>query len=132
MLNLKVVKGGKETFSSKTNLEQQDDQGHGTMVLVYIFMLFADRDILIYSDSYFASVEAAEQLLRMGLKFTGFIKQATNWFSMRHFQGFPTFKKGETATILSTLEVDEKIHGVVLLCWLDRYWHHFISKIGDA
>jgi Transposase IS4 len=58
---------------------------HGTKVLLKLIQPWQMSDRVICADSYFASVQAAKELLRAGMKFIGVVKTATKEFPLAHF-----------------------------------------------
>ena len=50
---------------------------HGTQVLKVLVLPWANSDRVVCAESYFASVGAAEELKRIGLRFIGVVKTAT-------------------------------------------------------
>ena len=50
---------------------------HGCNVLVELVRPWANTDRVVCADSYFASVQAALRLKKMGLRFIGTVKTAT-------------------------------------------------------
>jgi Transposase IS4 len=79
MLQLKlVVSKEDEDFE-----DGDEDMLHGTKVLSELVAAWAGSKRIVCADSYFASVQAAEHLLSMGLKFIGVVKTATRKFPMQ-------------------------------------------------
>ena len=92
MLGLKLVKMAEETArtESDTNMNQ------GTNVLVELARAWADKQRIVCDDNHFASVQAAQPLLEIDLRFTGVVKTATMRFLTGFFNRHPFLKKGRT------------------------------------
>lgn len=58
---------------------------HGTKVIQYLCGPWAKTHRTVYANSYFASVQTARELYRMGLRFTGVVKTSTRGFPMKYF-----------------------------------------------
>jgi Transposase IS4 len=86
----------------------------------------ANTDQVVVADSYFASIQAARELYRMGLQFIGTGKTATNQFPMNYFQRvILPGGKGDHKSLLAK----DPTTGVSLLAfvWADRDRRFFIS-----
>jgi Transposase IS4 len=66
--------------------QEGDGLNHGTKVLMDLIQPIANTDRVVVADSYFASVQAAKELHRMGLCFIGTVKTATKGFPMHYLQ----------------------------------------------
>ena len=81
MIRLSIVK------SAKNEEEQQYDEDnlpHGTKVLKEIVMPWDNAYRIICTDSYFASLQSAEELWNRGLRSIDVIKTATRQFLMTY------------------------------------------------
>ena len=82
ILRLKLVKGidlvGEEDNDDKQNNESS--LLHGTQVLKTVVSPWFGSNRIVCADSYFASVGAAKELYRNGLRFIGVVKTATRGF----------------------------------------------------
>ena len=78
MMRLKLVK----TMEEQHTHTQPGDGGllHGTAVLKYFVMPWARTDMIVCSDSYFASIGTLKELKRICLRFIGVVKTATKQF----------------------------------------------------
>jgi Transposase IS4 len=120
---LKLVK------TAQANAEEEDnDNGlnHGTRVLIELVRPVANTDRVVVADSYFASVQAACKVFRMGLRFIGTVKTATKQFPMNYFQRVMLpCGKGDHRSLLAK----DQTTGVSLLSfvWADRDQRFFIS-----
>jgi hypothetical protein len=79
MLCLKLVVAAEDDAAPIT---EDADMLNGTRVLAELVSPWAGPGRVVCADSYFSSVQAAEQLLSMGLKFIGVVKTATRKFPM--------------------------------------------------
>ena len=73
LLRLELVTTAEEEFLKDSN----PDVPHGAAVLKRLVGPWSGSGRIIWADSYFASVTAAERLLEMDLNFIGIIKTAT-------------------------------------------------------
>ena len=82
MIQLKLVK----TSLEEANEPEQEDGAlnHGMQVLLRLVVPWLRTDRLVCANSYFASVQTAKKLLRVGLHFIGVVKTATCLFPMAH------------------------------------------------
>ena len=81
MFKLKLVK----TAESEQHAAEEGPDGlnHGTLVLKELVLPWLMKDRVVCADSYFATVQSAEELRKMGLRFTGVVKIATKRFPMK-------------------------------------------------
>jgi hypothetical protein len=72
------------TRKSKANdsRDLNPDTGHGTGVLRDLVIPWAHTGRVVVADSFFASVEAAQVLFRLGIRFVGVVKTVTKRFPM--------------------------------------------------
>ena len=78
MLRLLLVKS-EEDYHLHT---QENNEGlqHGTAILKYVVVPWANYERGVCADSYFASVSSAEEMMRIGIRFIGVVKTATKIF----------------------------------------------------
>jgi Transposase IS4 len=69
--------------SAKVEPARDPDVLHGTSVLSYLVSPWSGTNRIVCADSYFASVQGAEHLLSMGLRFIGVVKTASRKFPMK-------------------------------------------------
>ena len=82
MLRLKLVKGV-DLLGEEEDMVDEGNEGsllHGTSVLKQVVSPWFGSNRIVCADSYFASVGAAEELFRNGLRFIGVVKTATKGF----------------------------------------------------
>jgi len=97
MMQLKIVKSAKKknvSIYDNNNVETDDDTinenqtglPHGCKVMMELLAPWFHTNRLICADSYFASVSAARELFRVGLRFIGVVKQAHRHFPKEYLQ----------------------------------------------
>lgn len=96
MVRIKLVKTARHTARNRDPTE--DDINHGTKVMKELVMPWAKTNRLVVADSYFASVQAAEELFKVGLRFTGVVKTATKRFPVLLFKVW-NWKNGVTTRL---------------------------------
>jgi hypothetical protein len=79
MLRLRIVKSKKAELAANV---LQHDINHGTAIIKELTMPWAGSWRVVAADSYFASVETAVELYKVGLRFVGVVKTATKRFPM--------------------------------------------------
>ena len=90
MLRLLLVKS--EEDSHLHTEENNEGLQHGTAILKYIVLPWANSERGVCANSYFALVSSAEEIIRIGVRFIGVVKTATKTFPMAY---------------LSSIELDE-------------------------
>ena len=86
----------------------------------------ANTDRVVVADSYFASVQAARALFRMGLRFIGTVKTATKGFPMHYLQRVHLpGGKGDHKVLLA--KDNEMGMFLMAFVWTDRDRRYFIS-----
>jgi Transposase IS4 len=126
MLQLKlVVSREDENFES-----MEEDMLHGTKVLSELVAPWAGSKRIVCADSYFSSVQAAEHLLSMDLKFIGVIKTATRKFPM---QALGCHQMGERGERMCFVNKDSNGDPRMLaMVWLDRERRYFVATASSA
>jgi Transposase IS4 len=81
MLKLKLVKSAES--ENATVQVYVRDLPHETVVLKDLVYPWSMSERIVCADSYFASVSAAEELRKMGLRLIGVVKDATRRFPMK-------------------------------------------------
>jgi hypothetical protein len=73
---LKLVTTAEDEGTSVMSHEEEDGRIilHGTMVLKKVVFTWVRTGRSVCADSYFSSVGAAEELLRIGLRFIGWLR----------------------------------------------------------
>ena len=57
---------------------------HGTAILKYLVVPWDNSERDVCADSYFSSVSIAEEMMRIGIRFIGVVKNATKNFPMAY------------------------------------------------
>ena len=86
MLRLLIVKSAED--SDLHTLENDEGIAHGTSILKYLCLPWANTRRGVCADSYFASVSSAEKLMKIGLRFIGIVKTATKKSQWHTYQVF--------------------------------------------
>ena len=75
MLCQLIVKIAEDSYLH--TLENDEGIAHGTSILKYIFLPWDNTRHGVCDDSYFDSVLIAEELIKIGIRFIGFVNTAT-------------------------------------------------------
>ena len=122
IMRLRIVK------SAKNEEEQQDDKDnlpHGTKFLKEIMMPWDSTDRIVFTDSYFSSVPAAEELWKHGLRFIEVIKIETQKFPMAYLSNIYLHNWGYMSRFLTRpVESTKLVLGTFV--WMDRNRRYFI------
>jgi Transposase IS4 len=111
MIQLKVVKTAEEEASNQEEADDEDNHlPHGAQVLKYLVLPWANSDSAICADLYFASVTAALEMKKIGLRCIGVIKTATRRFPMAYLQGLELEKQGDRKALIRRGEGGWGIH----------------------
>ena len=130
MLRLKLVKG--------VDLSGEDDDGiegnensllHGTNVLKQVVSPWFGSNRIVCADSYFASVGAAEELFRNGLRFIGVVKTATKGFPKTYLGSVELQTRGDFLA-LKRRAVGNK-PALAAFVWMNRERRYFVSIVGN-
>ena len=78
MLRLLLVKS--EEDSHLHTQENNEGLQHGTAILKYLVLPWANSEQGVCADSYFASVSSAEEMMQIGIRFIGVVKTAKKNF----------------------------------------------------
>ena len=124
MIRLKLVKSADEEQSTNNK-----HCLHGTAVLNKLVLPWRNTNRIVCADSYFASVEAAESLLLVGLRFIGVVKSATQRFPKQHLHAIELHTRGESKGLYS---LDNTGHPSLLsFVWMDRKRRYFICSTSS-
>ena len=127
MLRLQIVKHI-ETEDQHI-VDGPDALPHGTSVLKYLVLPWAQTNRGVCADSYFASVTTAQTLMGLGLRFIGVVKTATKKFPMKYLSSLElTEGRGQReAVMMKSLDVP----WIMALVWVDRDRCYFISTASS-
>ena len=124
MLRLLLVKS--EEDSDLSTLEREDGIPHGTHILKYLTLPWANSRRGACADSYFASVTSAEELMKIGLRFIGVVKTATKKFPMQYLSSLELLE-GRGQYVGVTRKDKDKKDIMMAYVWMDRDRRYFIS-----
>ena len=126
MLRLKLVKTKEE---EETHFKE-DDTGllHGTKVLKYLVEPWVMSDRIVCADSYFASIPAALELRRVGLRFIGVVKTAKKMYPMSYLSQVRFATRGDRKGLL---HYDNNVPAILAYCWMDRERRYFVATAGS-
>ena len=129
MLRLKLVKGVDLVGEDNNNDPQEASLLHGTHVLKHVVLPWFGTNRIVCADSYFASVGAAKELYRNGLRFIGVVKTATRGFPKSYLTNVELHERGDFHAVASnrTNVLDPDMAAFV---WMDRERRYFISTAG--
>ena len=127
MLKLKLVKSGKEEESTVVN---EEGLLHGVVVLKDLVADYAHTNRVICGDSYFASVQACEELRRIGLRFIGVVKNSTTRFPMQYLGEKELIERGDIYGLVSKDEETGETD-MMAFVWMDRERRYFVSSTSS-
>ena len=125
LLQLILVKSARQRALEEDRMGASSDENHGTFVLKQLCRPFQTRSCRrgVRADSWFASVQTAVELHKMGFVFIGPIKTATKHFPLDHLRRIVLEEKGETAALVATVDGCK----LVAMVHADRDRQYFIS-----
>lgn len=124
MLRLKLVKTAVEEATTRTE-EHDDNLLHGTEILMMLIEPWNYSDRIVCADSYFASVMAATELLKIKMRFIGVVKTATKKFPMAYLTNLELQARGDRRGLIAKNE-DGKPY-LLSFVWMDRERRYFIA-----
>jgi hypothetical protein len=101
---------------------------HGTQVLLQLTTPWFNSNRIVCADSYFASVGAAQEMIRNGLRFIGVVKTATRRYPKAHLSRIEFTQRGEFQGVVG---IDGNNTGMYAFVWMDRDRRYFISTTGN-
>jgi Transposase IS4 len=132
MLQLRLVKSAREEHTTA----EDNDEGlnHGTIILKKLVNAWCRSNRIVCADSYFASVNAATEMQRMGLRFIGVVKTATRKFPMAYLSSLELEQRGDWKGLVAKGTDGKPKHAGIcvdgprqeILCcqsWLNTGWH---------
>ncbi len=134
MLQLRLVKtaqaeGEEETEAEAEQRRNQESLLHGTRVLKELVQPWSISDRCICADSYFASVQAVEELQRMRLKFIGVVKTSTRRYPMNYLSHLHFHNRGDQHGVVAK-DADGNPN-MMAFVWVDRERRYFIASAGS-
>ena len=130
MLRLKIVTTAAEAAANNQHEENENGEVllHGIQVLKDLVMPWANTDRIVCADSYFASVGAALELKRIGLRFIGVVKTATRRYPMKALSEIELVDRGDFRGLVS---VGDGSNSLLAFVWMDRDRRYFISTTSS-
>jgi hypothetical protein len=106
------------------------ETGHSTAILKELVSPWARSGRVVVADSFYASVEAARELFKIGLRFVGVVKIVTRQFPMAalgrvQFQG-----RGEWKGLIHK-STDDGLPDLLAFTWVDTNRRFFISSVSS-
>lgn len=108
---------------------EQDGLNHGTRILLTLVAPCTQSDQLVCADSYPASVNAVQELRRIGLHFVGPVKTATKKFPMAYLSNLELHERGDWKGVVSR-NTDGGVD-MLAFVWLDRDRRYFVSSASS-
>jgi Transposase IS4 len=103
---------------------------HGCNVLYDLVRPWANTGCVVVADSYFASVQAAIRLHRIGLRFIGTVKTATKQFPMGYL-GTKVMNDGRGDRCGLLAKDADSGATLMAFCWVDRDRRYFVSTCSS-
>ena len=126
MLSLKLVKSA-ECEEAHT-VGDEDGLPHGTKVMKELLTPWIGTGVqIVCADSYFASVKAVEELDRLGFRFIGVVKMATNKIPMVYLKEQELAGRGALKAVVSK-EGEGGANDMLAFVWVDRECRYFICN----
>lgn len=124
MLQLSVVTSAEHQKAA--GMTNDDNVPHGAAVLRKLSAPWAGTQRVVCADSYFASVPAAIELRKMGLRLSGVLKTATRGFPMQALSTMELDARGDYASYTHTTA--DGVVDLMAVVWVDRERRYFISS----
>lgn len=129
MLRLLLVK---LTKSANRDLPAKGDAtNHGTKVIQWLCSPWAKTNRIVYADSYFASVQTARELYKMGLRFTGVVKTSSRGFPLQHLLEIQFGGHGEWSGLYHRGDSSINDPDMLGFVWVDKDRRNFISTVSS-
>ena len=127
MMRLKLVKSD----SAEEPFLPNEDLNHGTKVLAFLVMPWAKSLRTVVGDSYFASVQAARYMHKLGLRFIGVVKTATRGYPMQPLQNTQFNGRGQWKGLFHEGNGTADDPDLMAFTWVDRKRRCFISNTSN-
>ena len=99
---------------------------HGTAVLRRLVEPWPGTQRIVCADSCFASVEAIDEMRKIGLKFIGVLKTVSRKFPMQYLSGVEVDGRGKCNTLVR--KDDSGKQDMMAVVWVDRYRRYFVAN----
>jgi hypothetical protein len=113
------------------SLDLDPSQGHGTGVLRDLVLPWAETGRIVVADSFFASVEAAQVLYRIGLRFVGVVKTATKRYPMASLNKVQMPTRGIWKGLIHRGNKEEGMPDMLAFTWNDTNRRFFITTVSS-
>ena len=132
MIRLKLVKSKREEQNIEDEQNEDEDDGinHGTKVLMDLVAPWNFTDRIICADSYFASKQSADMLMKFGLRFIGVVKTATKGYPMKYLSKIELAERGDHYGVVS-YDNNSNSPNSLAFVWMDRERRYFISSCSS-
>jgi hypothetical protein len=127
MLQIRLVKSLDE-FDNE--IIPESELNHGTKILKELVEHWARSNWCVCADSYFASVNAAEAMKSIGLRFIGVVKTATKQFPMSYLSNIELLQRGDFKGLVSKSE-DGSQASLLSFVWMDCDRQYFIASASS-
>ena len=127
MMRLRIVKHIES--EDLHTVEGPDNLPHGTSILKYLVLPWAQSGRGVCADSYFASVTTAETMMGLGIRFIGVVKTATKKFPMAYLSSleFTEGRGQREGVVMKSLGRP----WIMAYVWVDRDRRYFISTASS-
>jgi hypothetical protein len=109
--------------------QQQQQLLHGIKVMKELLQPWNFSERLVCADSYYASVAAAEELMKLRFHFIGVVKTATKRYPMSHLSHLIMPNRGDRHALIKKT-VDD-IPDMMSFVWVDRDRRYFVATAGS-
>jgi Transposase IS4 len=127
MIRMKIVKTAEEERTHV--IIGSDGLLHGTKILKFLISPWIFSHRMVCADSYFASVGAAKELMRHGLRFIGVVKTATKFFPMAYLSQLELQVRGDRQGLIT--RDSNGCPSLLAFVWMDRDRRYFIASGGS-
>ncbi|KAI2514170.1 Transposase IS4 [Fragilaria crotonensis] len=131
MLRLKLVKGVDLVNDEDDGVPTETSLLHGTNVLLNVVSPWFGSHRIVCADSYFASVGAANELYKHGLRFIGVVKTATKGFPKSYLSGVELERRGDFRALTTAMPANVGDPQLASFVWMDRERRYFIATAGS-
>ncbi|CAJ1960884.1 unnamed protein product, partial [Cylindrotheca closterium] len=129
MIRLRLVKTNEQEADEQEEDKTTEHNGlpHGFQMMKELVLPWLNSWSVVCADSYFASVTAAEEMLRLGMYFIGVVKTANRNFPQEYLSGVELQNRGEFKGL------NNKFNNPTLLAfvWVDRDQRYFIATTSS-
>jgi hypothetical protein len=113
------------------SLDLDPETNHGTGVLRDLVIPWAHTSRVVVADSFFASVEAAQVLFRLGIRFIGVVKTATKRFPMAALGSVQFPHRGMWKGLIHRGDKAAGHADLLAFTWNDTNRRMFISSVSS-